>query len=221
MLFRSELDELALSLAPQARNGMPKQDVLLELPRCPYCNIDLPNLSRVWSHETKNSRSLNLRHWNAHACRSCGGVVLTASTQGTGGEIVEIYPSPRLVADEIPDRARAYLTQAIASAQASAAGAVIVASIAVDWMLKAKGLVDGTLYQRIDRAAETHVITAEMAAWAHEVRLDANAQRHADESIGIPTEEDARRVIEFARALADYLFVLPARVKKGRERRGE
>ena len=55
-----------------------------------------------------------------------------------------------------------------------------------------------------------------MAAWAHEVRLDANDQRHADEGAPLPAEADAAKVIEFAKALAEFLFVLPARVARGR-----
>lgn len=87
---------------------------------------------------------------------------------------------------------------------------------AVDAMLKAKGYTDGSLYRRIDEAAQAHLITAEMAAWAHEIRLDANDERHADEAADLPTKEDAEKVIEFASALAQFLFVLPARVERGR-----
>lgn len=86
-------------------------------------------------------------------------------------------------------------------------------------MLKERGLIDGKLYPRIDKAAADHIITADMAAWAHEVRLDANAQRHADLEVALPTEDDASRSVEFAIALAEYLFVLPGRVAKGREKR--
>ena len=52
-----------------------------------------------------------------------------------------------------------------------------------------------------------------MAKWAHQVRLDANEQRHADESIPLPTIGDA----QFVEALAEFLFVLPARVSRGIE----
>lgn len=54
-----------------------------------------------------------------------------------------------------------------------------------------------------------------MATWAHEVRLDANEQRHADENYEIPDEADAKRVIEFTKALALFIFVLPKMVKRG------
>jgi hypothetical protein len=86
----------------------------------------------------------------------------------------------------------------------------------VDAMLKSKGYKEGTLYSRIDQAAKDHVITEEMAAWAHEIRLDANDQRHSDEAAPLPNEADAEKVIEFASALAQFLFVLPARVARGR-----
>ncbi|WP_341964617.1 DUF4145 domain-containing protein [Pseudomonas sp. RC10] len=87
-------------------------------------------------------------------------------------------------------------------------------------MLKEKGLKDGNLYKRIDTAAAQHLITTEMATWAHEIRLDANDQRHADEDAALPDEADARKAIEFATALAQFLFVLPARVARGRGHSG-
>jgi hypothetical protein len=93
----------------------------------------------------------------------------------------------------------------------------MLAASAVDAMLKAKGYKNGSLYSRIDKAAEDHAITQEMSQWAHEVRLDANDERHADESADIASPEDAKRAVEFAEALGDFMFVLPARVTRGRE----
>jgi hypothetical protein len=56
-----------------------------------------------------------------------------------------------------------------------------------------------------------------MAAWAHEIRLDANDQRHADEAAPMATQEDADKVIQFAEALGQFLYVLPALVTRGRK----
>ena len=92
----------------------------------------------------------------------------------------------------------------------------MLAASAVDAMLKTKGKKDGSLYQRIDQAAAEHLITSEMALWAHEVRLDANDQRHSDEQADLPNEDDAKRSIGFAAALGEFLFALPARVAAGR-----
>jgi hypothetical protein len=82
-------------------------------------------------------------------------------------------------------------------------------------MVKEKGYTSGSLYARIGEAATKHLITEEMAAWAHEFRLDANDQRHSDISNDLPSQDDANKAIEFAQGLA-FLFVLPARVARGR-----
>ncbi len=84
-------------------------------------------------------------------------------------------------------------------------------------MLKEKGYKKWNLHERILAAAHDHLITEEMATWANEVRLDANAQRHADEAAPLPTEADAGTTVDFAMALAEFMFVLPARVKRGRK----
>jgi hypothetical protein len=95
------------------------------------------------------------------------------------------------------------------------AGAVMLCASAVDAMLKAKGYKDGRLYDRIKKAAADHLITPDMEAWAHEVRLDANEQRHADQEAPIPQEVDAKRSIDFTAALGQFIFVLPSRVARG------
>jgi hypothetical protein len=135
------------------------------------------------------------------------GEKMNATTQ-------EIYPEPPEIPPTIPQPARTYLTQGVASLHAPA-GAVMLAASAVDAMLKEKGYTDGSLNSRINKAASDHVITADMAAWAHEVRLDANDQRHADQGASLPSEDDARRSLDFAHALGTFLFVLPDRVRRG------
>lgn len=139
---------------------------------------------------------------------------MTASGPQFDQPIQAYYPSAAELPADMPTRPAAYMEQAVASIHAPA-GAVMLTASAVDSMLKSKGYTEGSLYSRIDKAAGDHLITEDMAKWAHAVRLDANDQRHADESASLPTEADARRCIDFASALALFLFTLPARVTKG------
>lgn len=125
-----------------------------------------------------------------------------------------MFPSSTEVDETLPERAREYLTQALNSLSAPA-GAVMLAASAVDAMLKGKGLKEGSLYSRIDRAATDNLITKEMAAWAHDVRLDANDQRHDDEESPIPNAASAKHAVDFAIALGQFMYVLPAKVKRG------
>jgi len=168
------------------------------------------------AQETADYKGRTKRMWAAYGCGTCGGVALAcAPSAPQDADITHIWPAQQAVAEELPDRAKDYLSQSIASIHAPV-GAIVTAASAIDAMLKAKGYKEGSLYSRIDLAATNHLITAEMASWAHEVRLDANDQRHADEEAPLPSSDDAGRVIEFAKALGQFLFVLPARVEQGR-----
>jgi hypothetical protein len=86
----------------------------------------------------------------------------------------------------------------------------MLAASAVDAMLKTKGYPKGSLYSRIKQAADDHLITADMALWAHHVRLEANNPRHVDEDEPHANPEAAGQAVEFAAALANILFVLPS-----------
>ncbi|HEX8586910.1 DUF4145 domain-containing protein [Pseudomonas sp.] len=197
----------------------------LPLDRCPHCNVAKPHLIAAAGTTTTDDRGLAERFWRLYNCTICGGATMAvcpADKNPYGNsvhlEITNIWPAPQQVDEAVPERARSFLEQAISSIHAPA-GAVMLTASSVDAMLKEKGLKQGNLYKRIDAAAEQHLITAEMALWAHEVRLDANDQRHADEDAVMPNEADASRAIEFATALAQFLFVLPARVAQGRGQR--
>lgn len=188
---------------------------LLPLERCPHCSIAKPSLHQKWAETIVNHRGTNQRAWATYYCLSCGGVVLAVSPDDFGKAIDRVWPSMQTVSDAVPARAREYLSQAISSIH-TPAGAVMLTASSVDSMLKDKGYKEGSLNARISQAARDHLITSEMAAWAHEIRLDANDQRHADEEVALPSEGDAMKVIEFANALAQFLYVLPARVERGR-----
>jgi hypothetical protein len=184
----------------------------LVLPRCPHCGVDKPNVEYRWQHEPM-AYNTQRRFWRVYACARCAGLV-TAEAPGMDLETIRIFPAPQDVSEDLPERARSYLDQAIGSLSAPA-GAVMLAASAVDSMLKAKNLTSGSLYSRIDEAAKAHLITSEMAEWAHDVRLDANDQRHSDDTAPLPDEDQAKKCVEFALALGQFMFVLPARVQRG------
>jgi len=194
---------------------VPKLENQFQLDSCPHCSVNRPSLIKTANFETMAHNSTNKRLWVCYACKSCGGTV-TACASKWNMEATEIYPSSISVADSIPNKAKEFLKQAIATIHAPA-GSVMLSASAVDAMLKEKDYVNGSLYKRIENAVNDNLITAEMAKWAHEVRLDANDQRHADVAAELPSESDAQRIVEFTQALAEFLFVLPAKVQRGIE----
>lgn len=193
---------------------MPDLDSTLKLKRCPHCSIDNPNLSTILSDtQTATDTGDNVRIWRVYKCARCGGIVI-ASCQFHNRFVTEIYPNPESVNDILPFKVKAYLQQAIDSVYAPA-GSVMLCSSAVDAMLKEKGYKDGGMYPRINQASKDGLLTPDMAIWAHQVRLEANDQRHSDEEAELPTIEDAKKSIEFTKVLAEFLFVLPSKVKTG------
>ena len=179
----------------------------LALDRCPRCGIAKPMIVRHWVAQFGG------RCWCVYVCAVCQQGMLVSGL-AVNLPVTECLPSVLTFSEHIPEQARDCLKQA-AETLAQPIASLVVSAAAVDAMLKAKGLKEGTLYARIDKAAKDHLITDGMAQWAHQVRLDANAQRHADESAPKPTQADAQRSLDFAVALGEFLFVLPARVTKG------
>jgi hypothetical protein len=192
---------------------MPNLSPQLVLNRCPHCSVAYPNLLQLYKTETQDHEKGNMRRWGIYKCGKCGGLV-TASAPQHNHPTLEIFPASTEINEDIPDRAKSYLEQAVASIHAPA-GAVMLAASSVDAMLKEKGYRTGSLYERIEQAVQANLLTSEMANWAHEVRLDANDQRHADEDTTLPNSDDAQKVIDFVLAIAEYLFVLPAKIQRG------
>ena len=198
---------------------MPMLAKHLILDTCPHCGRANPTLQSLRDpFETKTHNEQNPRYWVVYACNTCGGVVIAGGTkvssQAWKTTVKEVYPSVQVISDAIPEKARELLRQAQSSLH-TPVGAIMISASAVDAMLKEKGYTDGSLYERIDKAVEDGLITKEMAQWAHQIRLDANEQRHPGEDAGLPSEQDGKLVFDFAISFAEYLFVLPSKVSRG------
>jgi hypothetical protein len=190
-----------------------KLEAYLLLDKCPHCKIDSPSLKEVHSLSTQATDAHSARVWRIYTCQRCGGVVSACSWQPRG-KVINFYPTIESLDDSIPTKAKSFLEQAINSIHAPS-GAIMLCASSVDAMLKEKGYIEGSLYSRINLAVDDHLITDNMATWAHEVRLDANDERHADDNAELPNGDNAQKAIEFTKALGQYLFVLPSRIERG------
>jgi Domain of unknown function (DUF4145) len=200
----------------------------LALQRCPHCSTANPTISFRAHVVSKPGKAVHIAAaggmnviWSVYVCESCAGLVAAAGlhpqtipslTLGLAAKWV--VPTIQSVSPDIPPQAARYLAQA-RETLSSPDSSVMTSASAVDAMLKGRNYMSGTLYSRIKQAETDGVLTKDMAQWAHDIRLDANDERHADLAHSGATASDAIRCFEFADALADLLFVLPARVKRG------
>ncbi|KKC39890.1 hypothetical protein WH87_04845 [Devosia epidermidihirudinis] len=186
----------------------------MDIGRCPHCSVASPNLNLVWADKWHQHGS----GWAAYRCTSCTSVVAT-KLQWDGNttmQVLRLFPDAKAAHEDIPDQARTFLQQAFETLHAPDAAAVMAGS-AVDAMLKAKGLLEGSLYHRIDAALAANLLTQGMADWAHSVRLGSNRPRHADAERPHVSPEEAKQSVEFAEALGTFLFVLTAKIQRGIE----
>ena len=203
--------------------------VVYGLSRCPQCGVATPLISKVGRaslHYESNTHYERDKWFFTGSCSRCKNHVLfygetverpLREVDPETLEIIRTFPELETVSDYLPDMARNFLQQAYESKHAPD-GAVMLAAASIDAMLKDKGYVEGALYSRIVKSAEDHLLTPEMAAWAHEIRLSANEPRHADVDFIGASKEDAEQIIAFAKALAQYLYELPAKVQKWKEK---
>jgi hypothetical protein len=66
------------------------------------------------------------------------------------------------------------------------------------------------LDKRIDKLAAEGLITKDLQAWAHKIRLEGNEAIH---EIDEPTKEQAAELALFTEMVLTYLYTLPAKVK--------
>ena len=189
--------------------------------KCPHCGVVSPHLPIQWAGATRGSKLGVERLWGVFSCNSCGGIVASMTNNPHSSENLlnwpdAIFPKAPQANEDIPPTARQYLQQTIDTLHAPDAAAVMAGS-AVDAMLKAQGLIKGSLYSRIDEARGAGILTQGMAEWAHEVRLGSNRPRHADEDNPHVSPDEASQSVDFAEALGNFLFVLTARIQRGIE----
>lgn len=201
------------------------------LSRCPHCRSAKPTLrlSGLMYREI-NPGKLEQEAWATYQCTSCYNPINFLTTAQFFGEpsdqlryfqqykppLLKMQPDGTDDFSDWPERARRYMEQAVDTLHAPDA-AVMLAGSAVDAMLKEKELNHGSVYVRIEKAVKEHLLTREMGEWAHSVRLSANSPRHADIDAPHASAEEASASLDFTKALGLFLFVLPARVKRGKE----
>lgn len=191
----------------------------LELDRCPHCGTDTPTLElnqKIFI--TESFDKYQKKAWGIYICKRCGGVITASALMPNAAHVPlvahEIFPFPESPDKSIPPKPRTFLKQAIDTLH-SPSGSIMLSSSAINAMLNEIGCNAHNLYDQIRKAKEENKITEGMADWAHEIRLNANSQRHPKDDIELATTEDAKRTVDFAKALAEFLFVLPSKVKRG------
>ena len=196
--------------------------------RCPRCGDKVsmpPTGSPQLAKRNANVRSRQGVDVYAilHLCTNheCSGSTVGYYSPNNDGSWRYEFHVPRYHAyeapEELPARPRTILQDANDS-RGSPVACTPTAVRAVEAMLAEKGYKKGGLKSRIEKAVTEGKLPQDMADWANEVRENGNVTHTDAEPEPLPSDKDATRSLLFAKTLAEYLFVLPARIKSSRKR---
>jgi hypothetical protein len=200
----------------QSHSNLRQFDENLSLDTCPQCGVARPLLPRIWQTFDQPGLDRNLkRSYALYVCTNCKELILTVAA-GAYDPITDIWPEPQTLPSEIPPRAEKALADPIKTRTLAPSLSILACSRALDFMLREKNITGQSLNEQIESAGKQHILISGMIDWAHEIRLAANLERHPDQDDATP--EEVQQCLDFAFAVAQNLFVLPAKVTLGKQR---
>ncbi|QQV78096.1 DUF4145 domain-containing protein [Sphingomonas aliaeris] len=127
--------------------------------------------------------------------------------------IADIWPSTGGdTPPDLPDNVAKFFEQGTNNERAEhwdAAGAMFRKALDVGTKIIDPSFSNKNLSQRINLLRESGRLTSDLAAWAHEVRIDGNESVHGNDP---ETREDVVAIHQFCRAVLLYTFSMPALV---------
>lgn len=203
---------------------------------CPYCGTKKIGFTAVYNWSVRNEGDEKNILALCNGCRQ--GVIFLMRLQiqtyefdfvknGTGDleknklRIVWALPknSQDNVPESLPDAVDALYRQSLACIQQEAwdaAGMTLRKVLEVSTKVLKPDSAGLTLVKRIDKLAEDGVISAEIKAWSHEIRLDGNDAVHDE----VLFDRDRAIILcSFVESYLRYVYTLPAMVSANRERR--
>lgn len=191
---------------------------------CPFCRTQAVSFmaSAEWQTLSGDKRVLLV-------CGHCKEGIIREysapySAVSTGGDLTrqfwfgQQWPAPQdgTAPNDTPEVVSRFFEQGTSSLEAGnydASAMVFRKSLEVATKTLDETLSGKKLIQRIDLLKERGAITADLAQWAHEIRLGGNEAAHDDDAF---SDKDCEDLKSFIDAFLTYAFTLPAAVRRRR-----
>lgn len=183
---------------------------------CPYCYTR--SVAFTISTVVQSRQYPGVYDDNVAVCGKCGRAVVATFVNG---RLFKITPAPPEPPKYLPDNVQNYFRQGVDNLSGNYDAAGSMFRKALDIGLKER-FPDNekktftTLKARIKEAANSGDLTADLAAWANEIRVGGNEAVHDQEPF---SKEDAQELHDFTELVLLYLFTLPGMLERAQERR--
>lgn len=188
---------------------------------CGFCR-ESGNFAQHHHIEKKNA-SGKVLNYDTLRCENCGNFTMVFWSAGSGLHDRRVVPWP-LKYEKYPDAwpedvGRFWLQAKRGQADRNWDSAAVMARSALQLALRHKQAKGKDLFHEIDDLADRGELPPLMKEWAHEVRILARDPAHPQPGQEATSGRDVADVVSFLDFLLDYLFTLPTKIEKFRQRK--
>ncbi len=204
-------------------SGVQGNELALYQITCPFC-MERGNFELAFRAQKKKPNATKILYFDTYKCGSCNGYVMVLWSASSFGRVhnYEVLPWPlkfEKYPEHWPTSIGRYWLQAKQNIHAENwDAAAVMARSALQLALRDYNAKGNGLKQEIEDLANKGILPPIMKEWSDQVRELGNVSAHPKPSQDPANPEDARDIVEFLDFLIEYLYNLPHRIKKYRER---
>jgi hypothetical protein len=194
---------------------------------CPHCSNRVPQ--RLVHNQEYVDRVINAdgslsddgppaAYWVV-VCETCGHILvyndLDMEDEPNSFRMAKLqWPSAGVLDQSVPESVRALYEEATLVKNRSASSFAVQIRRALEAMCQEQGLTGRTLQQNLQELAKRNIIPPVLAEMTDVLRMVGNLGAHASAQSVRPSH--VRVIDDFFRAVIEYVYVAPSRVKKFR-----
>jgi hypothetical protein len=192
--------------------------------RCPSCDVAVPAES-VGSYEVRDDGFETTEHLLLK-CKDCSspflarrfGVYTGGDSGWDFGVATILFPAERTLDSSVPETiAKSYQEAATCAGSGAFTACAIMCRRTLEAICAHHGVVQGSLDGKLKKLRDDGIIEQRLFEWADSLRSVGNEAAH-DVAIEV-SKEDSRDLLDFTRALVEYIFTFTENFKKFKERR--
>ncbi|MDG9931010.1 MULTISPECIES: DUF4145 domain-containing protein [unclassified Pseudomonas] len=190
---------------------------------CPFCS-ERGNFEVEHHAEKKKPNGRKVLNFDTLKCGNCASYVMVFWSASSGHHDYRVLPWPvgRLEKhpEHWPEAVGRYWLQAKRSLKdQNWDAAALMARSSLQASLREQNAAGANLKQEIEDLAQKGVLPKIMQDWAHSVRELGNDSAHPKADQPPTSPQDAKDIVGFMDYLFEYLYTLPQKINKYRERK--
>lgn len=204
-------------------SGYPGSELALWQIVCPFCD-ETGNFALVHHAKKRQPNREKYLNYDTYRCGNCANLIMVFWSAGDNLHDYHMVPWRRgyhRAPDAWPEEVGRFWLQAKRNlADQNLDAAAVMARSSMQVALRDNAAVGNNLKQEIESLAKQGLLPPVMKDWSDELRFLGNDAAHPNPGGGVLDPRDVADAVEFLDYLLQYLYTLPERITRYRERDG-